>query len=177
MTRYRCEWHDAEIGAAGLPDHAACFRRGKVFEIPRPGDVSAVVDLDPPPVSLFDGPAAQAAKREAMDTVDHNADADWKDLADSAIKTVALRGIEFTTDDIWELLDASGVPRPHEPKAIGPRMKAAANAGIVEATGRIASSTQRQGHGRTVRIYRPGPKARSPHWSADEIRRAGIPPE
>jgi hypothetical protein len=40
----------------------------------------------------------------------------WKMAADIAINKLIRSGKEFTTDDVWDLIDE---PPPHEPRAIG----------------------------------------------------------
>ena len=74
-------------------------------------------------------------KKEAMDQVEANALMSWKIAAQNAIRDLAGNNKEFVADDVWGLLQRRGVPAPREPRALGPMMKLAAVAGVIEWTG------------------------------------------
>jgi hypothetical protein len=105
-------------------------------------------------------------KKEAMDQVEANALMSWKIAAQNAIRDLAGNNKEFVADDVWGLLQRRGVPAPREPRALGPMMKLAAVAGVIEWTGVHKQSRQSLNHQRPVviwksHIYRakPVPKA------------------
>ncbi len=61
---------------------------------------------------------AKQARDEAVDRVDRNANEQWKQNAFAAVRRLALRGTEFTTDDVWaELGTEEGT---HEKRAMAP---------------------------------------------------------
>lgn len=94
--------------------------------------------------------AALAARDEALDRVDAHADPEWKDVADRVIRRLADTMREFTADDVRDALP-DGV-WTHEPRALGPRMLAAARAGLIERTDR--SVTSRHRNGGLARVWR-----------------------
>ncbi len=108
-------------------------------------------------LSLFDAPRPapdEEGKRSGMTQAGTNADPEWKDAAYAAVQSVARRLPEFTTDDVWQVLDADGVARPHEPAAMGCIMRKAALAGVCEKTRDWRKSTQRTNHARDVQVWR-----------------------
>ena len=101
-------------------------------------------------------------KREAMDQVEAAALMSWKMAAQTAIRDLAHNNQEFVADDVWGLLQRRGVPAPREPRALGPMMKLAAMAGVIEWTGVHKQSRQSLNHQRPVviwksHVYRPKP--------------------
>jgi hypothetical protein len=93
---------------------------------------------------------ARAARNEAMDRVDSNADPDWKDLAIRVTLRVALAYPEFTTDDVWEAL---GEERPHEPRALGPIMALLSRSKVIRKTGMMRESKHAQAHMRPKAVW------------------------
>lgn len=97
--------------------------------------------------------SAQEAKREAIERVERNASLDFLVFA----RTVALRIASaqqngFTTDAIWEVLDAAGV-KPPEPRALGAVMQKLAREGLIRKTGEYVDSCRAACHGRPVPIW------------------------
>lgn len=79
----------------------------------------------------------------------------WRDHADEMILKTAKRLPEFTSEDVWD----SGLRRPHvgssDGDALGPAMRRAKDAGIIEDTGRRTEKTSRpQRHNNPKRIWR-----------------------
>lgn len=76
--------------------------------------------------------AAREARDQAVQRVDDNADAAWKDLAYRAVRFVALSHERFTSDAIWAALDShpEHVP-PREPRALGPVILRAVRDGLI----------------------------------------------
>lgn len=96
---------------------------------------------------------AQEAKREAIERVERNASPDFLGFA----RTVALRIAHampngFTTDAIWEVLDAAGV-KPPEPRALGAVMQKLAREGQIRKTGDYVDSTRPACHGRPIPVW------------------------
>jgi hypothetical protein len=96
---------------------------------------------------------AQEAKREAIERVERNASPDFLDFARTiALRIAAAQPNGFTTDAIWEVLDASGV-KPPEPRALGAVMKRLADEGLIRKTGEYVDSTRAVCHGRLLAIW------------------------
>lgn len=90
---------------------------------------------------------------EAMERVDRAASKTWKECADTAIHQLARTRRSLTSSDVWTLLDEWKVPRPKEPRAMGPRMKAAVDSGLISPTEGHRASTDPKAHRRPQRIY------------------------
>lgn len=103
---------------------------------------------------VFSMRAARAARDDAVERVDTHAEVEWKAAAAEAIEYVARRRPELTTDAVWYLLDHAGIAEPHERRALGPRMQAAARAGWIEPTDRRRNSIRAACHTRELRIWR-----------------------
>lgn len=88
----------------------------------------------------------------ALERVERAAPADWKAAARDAIRRVARRGELFTSDDVWEALEAAGMPPPAEPRALGALMLGASRAGLIAPAGYTPS--RRPGtHAHPVRLW------------------------
>lgn len=101
--------------------------------------------------TLFDRPAAIAAGKEGQARADDHAADDWKAQADAAIFRTARRLERFDADDVWE---HGGLERTRENRALGPRLTAAAKAGLIVATNEYRRSRQVQCHGMPRRVWR-----------------------
>jgi hypothetical protein len=82
--------------------------------------------------SLFDPPAAAAARADGIQRADDNADDDWKETALDGIRILARRD-RFTADDVLEWLERCEVGT-HNLAALGPVMQRAARAGWIRST-------------------------------------------
>lgn len=91
---------------------------------------------------------------EGMARADAHADPDWKHMAVRAFIKVSYGMKEFTTDDVWKVLDDWGVDTPHEPRAMGPIVRSLMREGLIEPVGRRVKSTIPRGHCRPVEVYR-----------------------
>lgn len=91
---------------------------------------------------------AAEARDHALHRVDANAPDDWKTAAMEAIHRIAKYGHEFTTDDIWAM-----VQHPPEPRALGAMMVKAQRAGWIRPTDRVRNSIRVECHARPVRIW------------------------
>lgn len=97
--------------------------------------------------------AVAAAERDAaMSAVDgHASDAAWRAWVWQWIAGLNT-GVEFIGDDVWQMADARGIAPPHDPRALGPLIKRAQHAGIIEATGVYRQSPRR--HLSPVMVWR-----------------------
>lgn len=119
---------------------------------PAPNQTAVAVPAKPP--TRADGLREGRRRRnEAIDAVDTSVGAQWRAHADEAIITAAANHPRITSDDVWEVLDARAIPRPPEPRAMGPRMLAAAKAGIIRATPFFQPSTRPELHASPRRLY------------------------
>jgi hypothetical protein len=82
-----------------------------------------------------------------------NANAAWKERAYQAVLRAARTREDFTTDDVWEFLDADD--RPHEPRAMGAIMQDAKRAGVIEAVrGAVRQSEHATCHARPKQVWK-----------------------
>lgn len=96
----------------------------------------------------------------AMATVAANTHPEWVKLAVGAVQHLADLGPAFSTDEVWERLEATGAPRPHDPRALGPVMKRAVKDRMISPTGNYTKSRRR--HASPIPLYvatTPGARA------------------
>lgn len=99
--------------------------------------------------SLFDLAGARSARDEAMGRVEGHADPVWKEAATETLMEVVRSLAEFTSDDLWAL----GLPKPREPRALGPIMMRAVKNGYIKDSGRMKQSAQKGCHARPMRVW------------------------
>ena len=102
-------------------------------------------------MNLFE--AAEAAKQEALERVDCNADLAWKDTARQVLLETALLKDELTSEDVWQRLSSHDV-ETHEPRAMGAVMKWGAAQHVIEPTDRFVSGTAVSRHKAPIRVWR-----------------------
>jgi di/tripeptidase len=91
---------------------------------------------------------------EAIDRAGRNADPLWKKAALDAVCHIALnRRIQFTTDEVWELLEQQGIRATHEPRALGAVLRTAQSRGLIKSTGNYRKSVRVECHSRPVMIW------------------------
>lgn len=100
--------------------------------------------------AVLDAQRGQRLKEHAMRSVEEGADLKWRKAADKAIRKVAETHRSFTADDVW----ATGLPKPREPRALGPELAAAERFGIIAATKRFRLTAQASRHRAPVRVWR-----------------------
>lgn len=100
--------------------------------------------------SMFD---AEAARDEAMARSEAHAAASWKQAAAEAVVGCARNLPAFTTDDVHRLLDETGAVT-HDTRALGPVMRNAARAGLIETTDQYVRSSRVDCHARPIRVWR-----------------------
>lgn len=93
-------------------------------------------------------------KADGMARAEMHGPPSWRGQAELALRYVAERRERFTTDPVWSVLDQRQVPRPPEPRALGPLMKAACGWGWCEPTGDYTLSVLPQNHRRPIAVYR-----------------------
>lgn len=156
MSRYHCDLHVEDFGPDQLHRHAECAKRRHVSTLGATTDTRSA----PEAPSLFDSVEGRRRRDVGMARADTAAPRPWKDYADDAIRHLArTHGGEFTSDDVWRILDEWEIPRPPEGRALGPRMVAARNAGIIEPTGRYRPTDQTKSHGSPAALYVRGENA------------------
>lgn len=96
------------------------------------------------------GPTGAELRDEALERVD---DPPWKAFAVEALRAVAQREDEFSSEDVWEELDRMGIPRPSEGRAMGPVFMAAVKDGSIVLE-RFDHATNPKHHAMPKRIYR-----------------------
>jgi hypothetical protein len=98
-------------------------------------------------------PVILKSKDQAIKEVDSHADPEWIGKANEALDILIKNNQEFTSDQVWKLLDAWQVPRPHAPSAMGSIMRRAALAKRIKKTGRFIPSSQGTNHQRDVAVW------------------------
>jgi len=99
-------------------------------------------------------PALTRKKRdEAIERVGGNASPEWKAQARAAVVSIAYSQDTFTSDDVWVVLDARGVPRPHEGRALGAVMMALVREGVIRKTGEYRQTAQPKSHGSPATVW------------------------
>lgn len=104
-----------------------------------------------PAAPRMDRRAAIAAGVAGADQAEAHADPVWIAEADAAIARTARAHESFDADDVWEFGE---LRRVVENRALGPRLAAAARAGLIVATGDYRRSRQVQCHGMPRRVWK-----------------------
>lgn len=118
---------------------------------------------------VFDAAASAAARDDAIERVREAASDVWKAEAFSAVAHVCRMRKEFTTDDVWALLDAREVVGPREPRAMGAIMQRAVRAGLCASTDRTSKSRRVECHRRPMQVWEST-------VTSVEIERLGLAP-
>lgn len=92
-------------------------------------------------------------REDALRRVRANAPTTWTGWAEFAARYVATHRREFTTDPIWSVLHAWGIPDPPNKKAMGTITRQIVAWGWCRKTGRVRTSVQKSNNGRPVAIY------------------------
>lgn len=92
---------------------------------------------------------ALAAADEAIKRVDDNAEKAWKHAAAEIVWELSKIRSGFTTDDVMEDLDRSGIVT-HDNRALGPVMRRMIRSGVIHEIGMTRS---RRRHGARIPIY------------------------
>ena len=97
---------------------------------------------------------AVLAKEEAIALSASGMDPEWAKDAMTAVKNLAMREDEFTTDKVWEELETFSTADTPEPRALGAIMVKARKLGYVLPTNTYANSSRVSCHNRPLRIWK-----------------------
>lgn len=100
--------------------------------------------------TVFD--QAERLKQQGMEAAYQYADLDWKKIASDALRKCAETKPEFTTDDMWEIINQTGVVTS-ENRAMGAIMQSASRAGIIKSTGYFLPSKRVSKHKSPTRVW------------------------
>lgn len=103
--------------------------------------------------SLFDFTEAVAARDEAIERVERNAEPLWKTQATQAIRHLATSRERFSTDDVWEYMHQRGMEMPHENRVMGALMVSASKQNWIARTDNYVNSLRPACHRRPVRVW------------------------
>lgn len=98
----------------------------------------------------------QRQRDEAIRRVGLAASDTWKAVALDALNTVAGHGRDFTSDDVWEVLDKWNVSPPQEKRAMGAIFQRARSLGIATPTEQFIPTARPQAHCAPIRVWRGG---------------------
>jgi len=94
---------------------------------------------------------AERARDEAVARAGAHADRHWKQQAKQAVLWLAHHRDEFTSDDVWRLLEGRAVT--HEPRALGSVLRSMAKAGVISKSDRVVNSRRAECHARPVAVW------------------------
>jgi hypothetical protein len=97
--------------------------------------------IPPPPkpgknLTIFD--QVERAKQQGIETAYQYANLDWKNIASKAVTKCAMELPEFSTNEVWEEINKTGVTT-HTNRALGAIMQAAARSGMIKKVGYVGS--------------------------------------
>lgn len=103
-------------------------------------------------MTLWDRTEARAARDDAVRAVAAS-EAPWVAVAYDALLAVARRQDTLSSEDVWRHLDAAGMPRPAEGRAMGPVMVRGVREGVIRLAG-FTTGTDPKHHSDILRTYR-----------------------
>ena len=92
-------------------------------------------------------------KTQGMNAAEAGAPEEWKLQAIAAVQLASEMNDEFTTDEVWAILEQNGYDRPPTPAAMGPVMRRACREHLIRKTGRYRVSVQHTNHAREVAVW------------------------
>ena len=101
-------------------------------------------------MSEFDFDGAKQSRDDAMERVEAHAAEEWKNLEQDIIFSVCQKQGAFTSEDLWR----AGLPKPREPRALGPMLTAAAKKGWCESSGNYVRGSSVTRHGAPIVVWR-----------------------
>lgn len=98
---------------------------------------------------------SEAAKKEAMQRVEANANKAWSDFMLNLVYLTCREQYRFTTDEPMDRYDAAPEPKPvtHEKRAMGPVMTRAAKMGYCRKTNIVEPSRRSKLHASPIAIW------------------------
>jgi len=106
----------------------------------------------PTQLTLFDRQEATRRRDAGMQRAEVGAPDDWVARAFHALVRAADLYPDFIVDDVWRLMDPADIP--HEPRAMGPVMKAGQAAGLIVPTGEYRLSDRKTAHRNPRQVWR-----------------------
>ena len=97
--------------------------------------------------------AAFAARDEAIERVDLNANTEWKKTAEAAVIYIARMRPTFTADDVWDHMRKHTSCETHEPSALGAIFNKLRRQGIIRHTGEFVISRRQTRHAAPIRVW------------------------
>lgn len=97
-----------------------------------------VIPPKPKPMNMTIFDQVERAKQQGIELAYQNADLDWKAIASKAVTTCAMNMSEFSTNDVWEIINKTGVTTRTN-RALGAIMQAAARSGMIKKVGYVGS--------------------------------------
>ena len=97
--------------------------------------------------------AAFAARDEAIERVDQNANTEWKKTAEAAVIHIARMRPTFTADDVWDHLRKHTSCETHEPSALGAIFNKLRREGRIRHTGEFIISRRQTRHAAPIRVW------------------------
>lgn len=96
----------------------------------------------------------EKATERAITIAGNFADQQWYSEAIAALDVLCKRGEDFTTDELWRLLEGVEV-KTLEPRAMGDVIRRAARSHKIFSTGGYRKSIRKECHRRPLAIWRP----------------------
>lgn len=101
---------------------------------------------------LFDPDEGDRRRNEGMARAERGTDPVFADEAWSIVTGFV---VPFFGDDVWDVLHRRDVPFPREPRALGPIIRKAQMAGLIEPTGIYRRTLRPSAHRSPQRQWRP----------------------
>lgn len=101
-------------------------------------------------VTTLDHKEAKERRDSAVTAVAEHSEVSWVFRAKALGRQIATEMGEFTSDEFWR----RGLPKPAEPRALGPVLTALERDGVIEATDRFIRSAQVLRHTAPIRVWR-----------------------
>jgi hypothetical protein len=92
--------------------------------------------------------------QRVIDSAGAFADPKWYKEAEATVTLLCRRGEDFTTDDVWQLMEHTGLKTP-EPRAMGSIMRQLSKERLIVPTGMYRKSLRPACHRRPVAVWRP----------------------
>lgn len=83
-----------------------------------------------------------------------HANPDWNREAEATVSILCKRGQDFTTDDVWQLMEQTGLTT-REPRALGAIIRKLAKDRLIYQTGGYRKSLRKECHRRPLAVWRP----------------------
>jgi hypothetical protein len=104
-------------------------------------------------LGLFDAPAGERLREEGIENAGGGAPAVAMAEAVEAVRGLAVARPRFTTDDVWQALQALGGVTFPEPRAMGAVMRRAEREEYIRATEAHVLSKRKECHRRPLRVW------------------------